>query len=42
VSNADEKLLLETPAEHIWENAVKELGEDYVHWLKIPEHISDN
>jgi len=42
VSHADEKLLLETPAELIWENAVKALGEDYVHWLKIPEHISDN
>ena len=42
VCNADEELILETPAELIWEKAVRNLGEDYLHWLQIPVHLSDN
>lgn len=42
VSTADEQLLLDTPAENIWEKAVRALGEEYLHWLKMPVHISDN
>lgn len=42
VSTADEKLILETPPEQIWEIAVKQLGEDYSHWLQIPENIDEN
>lgn len=42
VSNADEKLILDTPPDQIWENAVQQLGEEYAHWLLIPENIEDN
>lgn len=42
VSTADEQLILHTPADLIWENAVKELGDEYLHWLQIPVHLSDN
>ncbi|MDX9891671.1 MAG: YqgE/AlgH family protein [Bacteroidales bacterium] len=42
VSRADEQLILHTPPDLIWEHAVKELGDEYLHWLKIPVHLSDN
>lgn len=42
VGHGSEKLLLDTPADQIWEQAVKELGEDYHHWLHFPTHICDN
>ncbi len=42
VSTADEKLILDTPSELIWENAVKQLGEEYAHWLLIPENFEEN
>jgi putative transcriptional regulator len=42
VSMADEKLILDTPSDQIWEIAVKQLGEEYAHWLLIPENIDEN
>lgn len=42
VANANPELLFETPAEQIWNKAVLQLGNDYAHWLNIPENIEDN
>lgn len=42
VSNATADLIFETPAEEMWATAVKNLGKDYQHWLKVPKYINLN
>lgn len=42
IGHSNEKLLLDTPAENVWEQAVCELGKEYHHWLHFPLHICDN
>lgn len=42
IANANPELIFETPAEKIWHSAVNHLGDEYKHWLTIPENINDN
>jgi len=42
VAKGTEELVLKTPAQKIWEKAVKSLGKEYAHWLEIPKNICDN
>lgn len=42
VSEASEELVLKTPTSKVWETAVKKLGAEYKHWLKVPKHLEDN
>lgn len=36
------ELIFDTPSNKIWETAVRTLGKDYLHWLKLPRVISNN
>lgn len=42
VGQSNEKLLLDTPADQVWQQAVMDLGEEYHHWLHFPTHLCDN
>lgn len=42
VGNATPDLIFNTPPEKVWEKAILNLGEDYLHWLTIPEFLSHN
>ena len=42
ISHADEQLILGTASNMIWETAVRNLGNEYLHWLQIPADLSDN
>lgn len=42
VGNPTADLVFNTPAEEIWQTAVRTLGADYAHWLHIPEYINLN
>jgi len=42
VGHATPELIFATPPEKIWESAVLNLGEEYKHWLHIPEYLSHN
>jgi len=35
-------LIFKTEPHKIWENAVINLGEEYLHWLQVPEYLSYN
>ena len=39
---ANHDLVFNTPTDKIWETAVRNLGEDYCHWLQVPELLSSN
>lgn len=42
VGNVHSKLIFDTPTDKIWEEAVKDLGPSYQHWLQVPELLSSN
>ena len=42
VAEGSEELVLKTPTKKVWENAVRSLGEDYIHWLEVPRNIHEN
>ena len=42
VAAPNSKLILDSPADEIWTEAVKMLGHDYAHWLDMPEDITEN
>ena len=42
VADGSEELVLRTPTQKVWENAVKSLGKEYAHWLQVPKNIHDN
>ncbi|MDR2978836.1 MAG: YqgE/AlgH family protein [Bacteroidales bacterium] len=42
VSQETADFVLNTPSETMWEIAVKNLGEEYGHWLTFPKNIEDN
>ena len=42
VAEGSEELVLKTPAPKVWKKAVKNLGNEYAHWLEIPLNIHDN
>lgn len=42
VGNANPDLIFNTEPNKIWETAVHNLGEEYQHWLQIPEYLSYN
>lgn len=42
VGNANPDLIFKTEPHKIWENAVINLGEEYLHWLQVPEYLSYN
>jgi len=42
VGNPTPDLIFDTPADLIWEHAVRLLGKNYLHWLDIPFNAGDN
>lgn len=42
IGNPTPDLIFSSHSEQIWPSAIKVLGEDYDHWLKIPSNISLN
>lgn len=42
VGTATPELVFDTPANKMWETAVRTLGPDYLHWLKLPRMIWSN
>lgn len=42
IGNATPELVFDTPTEQIWETAVRNLGNDYLHWLQVPMELSSN
>ena len=42
VAEGNEELVLKTPTSKVWEKAVKNLGQDYIHWLEVPKNVHDN
>ena len=42
VGNPTPELVFNTPADKMWNAAVRILGKDYLHWLQIPEYINLN
>ncbi|MDL2296832.1 YqgE/AlgH family protein [Bacteroidales bacterium OttesenSCG-928-B11] len=42
VSQENEEFIFNTSPEKMWETAVKNLGQEYRHWLSFPKHIEDN
>lgn len=42
VAHANPDLIFQVPAEKLWETAVSNLGDDYKHWLLLPNDISNN
>lgn len=42
IGAATPELVFDTPSHLIWETAVRNLGEDYLHWLKMPKNIENN
>ncbi|MBO2526137.1 MAG: YqgE/AlgH family protein [Bacteroidales bacterium] len=42
IGAATPELVFDTPCNKIWETAVRNLGNDYLHWLKLPRVIASN
>ena len=42
VAHANPDLIFQVPAEELWATAVAYLGDDYKHWLNLPQDISNN
>lgn len=42
VGNAHQDMVFNCPSDKLWEMAVKDLGDNYLHWLQIPELLSSN
>jgi putative transcriptional regulator len=42
IGAATPELVFDTPIPKIWETAVRNLGDDYLHWLKLPRIIGSN
>ncbi|MEG1555836.1 MAG: YqgE/AlgH family protein [Bacteroidales bacterium] len=42
IGAATPELVFKTPANKIWEQAVRYLGPDYLHWIRVPKIIESN
>ena len=42
IGTATPELVFDTPSSKVWEKAVRNLGDDYLHWLKTPRLIGLN
>ena len=42
IGAATPELVFDTPCNKVWETAVRNLGNDYLHWLKTPRNFAHN
>lgn len=42
IGTATPELVFDTPCNKVWEKAVRNLGNDYLHWLKTPRNMGLN